>query len=104
MKGLYIIPKTGSLFIVRPTDMQVIGNCRTKFAVPSIGSIIHVGSLVSVGIILFADDSSSPINLKLLHYNYVTFSSDSNTLIYDSLLNALSLWFSCNLLDFPMYK
>lgn len=63
MNGLCMIPKTGSLFIVSPTDIQVIGICLTKFAVPSIGSIIHVGSSVSVGIVLFAEDSSSPINL-----------------------------------------
>ena len=42
-----MIPKTSFLLIARPTDVTTRGLPWTKFIVPSMGSIIHVGLLVS---------------------------------------------------------
>lgn len=45
--------------------MHVCGNWWTKFVVPSMGSIIHVGSSVNFGKQFFSAVVSSPINLKM---------------------------------------
>lgn len=58
------MPKTCSFLMVSPKEMHVRGKLRTKLAVPSIGSMIHVGSSVSWDMWFLAEDSSSPINLR----------------------------------------
>lgn len=64
IRGLYIIPISTFLFTSNATEMHVCGKRCTKFVVPSIGSIIHVGSLVSCGRRSSFATVSSPINLK----------------------------------------
>lgn len=64
MRGLYIIPNSTFLFTTNAKEMHVCGNRCTKFVVPSIGSIIHVGSSVSSGRQPSFAAVSSPINLK----------------------------------------
>lgn len=64
IRGLYIIPISTFLFTNSAKEMHVCGKRCTKLVVPSIGSIIHVGSLVSCGRQPSVAAVSSPINLK----------------------------------------
>lgn len=64
IRGLYIIPISAFLFTNNAKEMHVCGKRCTKLAVPSIGSIIHVGSLVNCGKQPSFAAVSSPINLK----------------------------------------
>lgn len=64
MRGLYIIPISAFLFTSRAKEMHVCGKRWTKLVVPSIGSIIHVGSSVSCGNRPSFATVSSAINLK----------------------------------------
>lgn len=59
-----MIPITSSLSTANASDIHENGNVCTKFVVPSIGSMNHVGALVNSGTDLFSEESSSPINLS----------------------------------------
>lgn len=60
--GLYTIPISATLSISSATEMHVCGKPWTKFIVPSMGSIIHVGASVNS---IFCPEAvlSSPMNL-----------------------------------------
>lgn len=75
IRGLYIIPISTFLFTANAKEMHVCGKRCTKLVVPSIGSIIHVGSSVSSGRQPSFAAVSSPINLKdwiLLQSPFIT--------------------------------
>lgn len=60
--GLYTIPARTCFLIANPTHIAIMGIRWTKFVVPSIGSIIHVGASLHSALIPAAL-LSSPINL-----------------------------------------
>lgn len=59
--GLYTIPRTTCFLTAKPMTTHVCGNPWTKLVVPSMGSMIHVGTSVNSGSSLPVD--SSAINL-----------------------------------------
>lgn len=64
MRGLYIIPISAFLFTSSAKEIHMCGKRWTKLVVPSIGSIIHVGSSVSCGKRPSFAVVSSAMNLK----------------------------------------
>lgn len=81
IRGLYIIPISTFLFTNSAKEMHVCGKRCTKLVVPSMGSIIHVGSLVSCGRRPSFAAVSSPINLKI-EYHYSHFVTDLSAVDY----------------------
>lgn len=59
-----MIPRTTSLHIVKPTEMQYCGKLCMKLTVPSIGSINHVGESVNSG------NSDRPVASSAMNLHY----------------------------------
>jgi hypothetical protein len=51
--------------MLRATEMHVMLKPCTKFVVPSMGSMIQVGALVSSGVVFCSELVSSAMNLKI---------------------------------------
>lgn len=75
--GLYTIPITTSFSMLRAIEMHVRWKPCTKFVVPSIGSMIQVGSLVSTGVVFCSELDSSAMNLKMFIHHKLCFFSCS---------------------------